>query len=75
MSSTNSGYGSRASNRYWLRGTRTFIARRLIAGGNRLGDLAEWVAPWLQKPDPAKPPARTHVHYGDYETHDPLRRP
>lgn len=61
------GSGWPGSNRYWFKGTRDFIARRLIKRANRLADFAEWVAPWLQKPDPARPPVRLHVRQGDME--------
>lgn len=65
MNSTNYGFGWPDSNRYWFKRTRNFIAIRLIRLGGRVADLAEVVAPWLRKPDPAQPPARTRIGYGN----------
>jgi hypothetical protein len=47
MNSPNSGPASTVSKRHLLEGTRTYIARRLIALGRRCTYLAEWIAPWL----------------------------
>lgn len=78
MNFTNSGHAWRGSNPYWFKRIRTFIALRLVAGGNRLADWAEWVAPWVRKPDPA-PARRPPPDWGatelleDPDQHDPMR--
>lgn len=55
MRRTNYGSASRGSNRYWLRQTRTFIARKLLRSGISVSEWIEWlafrIAPWLQERD------------------------
>lgn len=76
MNFTNYARVWRASNPYWFKGTREWIALRLVASGHRLADLAEWVAPWrFRKPDgpvPRRPRAPITEHF-DHDPDQPRR--
>jgi hypothetical protein len=63
MSFRNFGFASRDLKVYWFRQTRTSIARQLITCGNRLADLAEWIAPWLRSGNDRGEPRSVASHF------------